>query len=257
MLPLVIYHKNCMDGIGAAYAVWVHLGKPAYLEFLPASYNDPIPDVTGRKIFIVDFSYPRQQLEQLASHNELMVIDHHKTAQYDLKCLSYAHFDMTRSGAGLAWDILNPDIPRPEIINYIEDRDLWKWELPNSREINDALFSRDLKPTELGNVDVKTLLIEGQAICRLKKKQLDMALGTTHMITIGDFNVPAISTCVNMSETCEALLKAHPAAPFTVTYFITPEGTKYSLRSDGRCDVSAICKKYGGGGHANAAGYIR
>ena len=46
---------------------------------------------------------------------------------------------MTRSGAGMAWDFFHPMIPRPLFIDYIEDRDLWQWKLPYSREFSAGL----------------------------------------------------------------------------------------------------------------------
>lgn len=43
---------------------------------------------------------------------------------------------------------------------------------------------------------------------------------------------------------------------FSASYFDTPEGRKFSLRSkEGGMDVSEIAKRFGGGGHARAAGF--
>lgn len=56
------------------------------------------------------------------------------------------YFDMNRSGAGLAWDFFFPSEPRPEMINYIQDRDIWTWKLQRSQDFAAAL---DAVPTEL------------------------------------------------------------------------------------------------------------
>lgn len=52
-----------------------------------------------------------------------------------------AEFDMNRSGSQMAWDYFFPDFARPAMIDYIADRDLWRFKLPGSREIAAVLFS--------------------------------------------------------------------------------------------------------------------
>jgi hypothetical protein len=38
------------------------------------------------------------------------------------------------SGARLAWDFFWPDKQVPDLINFIEDRDLWRFAMPNSKQ---------------------------------------------------------------------------------------------------------------------------
>jgi uncharacterized protein len=59
----------------------------------------------------------------------LIVIDHHKSAMIELHDISNTHFDMTKSGAMLSWEFFHPGKEPPKFIRYIQDRDLWKWEL--------------------------------------------------------------------------------------------------------------------------------
>ena len=78
--PLIIYHGNCPDGAGAAAIAWLHFGDDA--EYLPAFYSDPCPfdRATGRKVYVLDFSYGRADTEKLAGvANGLVILDHHKT----------------------------------------------------------------------------------------------------------------------------------------------------------------------------------
>ena len=100
MSILCIFHKSCADGFGAALAVKVYfdqLGKEC--EFLPAHYNDPVPDVTGKNVIIVDFSYSREVLLKMEKQADtIVVLDHHVTAQKELEGLSFCHFDMNKSG---------------------------------------------------------------------------------------------------------------------------------------------------------------
>ena len=60
-----IYHENCTDGFGAAWAVR-HALRRDNVEFHAAGYDDPPPPVTDRDIVIVDFSYKRLVFDQIA-----------------------------------------------------------------------------------------------------------------------------------------------------------------------------------------------
>ena len=162
-MTLCIYHGNCADGFGAAWAVRKALGD---IDFHPGVYQDPPPDVTGRDVLMVDFSYKRPVLEEMIQKaRTILILDHHKTAAEDLAGLPppldgpydasgmyewakqcngpplHALFDMERSGAGITWDYFFPDTPRPRLIDHIEDRDLWRFNLPGTRQIQAAVFS--------------------------------------------------------------------------------------------------------------------
>lgn len=169
---ICIYHHHCADGLGAAWAVHRALGHQ--VEFRPGNYGRGIPegDFTDRDVLIVDFSFPREQLDKLAAAaRSVLILDHHKSAQEQLAGLPTigvpydawlkfngkdgapypaALFDMDRSGAGITWDFFFPHAPRPEIINLVEDRDLWRFKNPDSRAFNAVLNSYELgSPTEM------------------------------------------------------------------------------------------------------------
>ncbi len=78
MKPLVIYHADCTDGFGAAFAAWLKLGDDA--EYLPMKYGDIDThlDYTGRDLYILDFSFPREAMEHMFANAKLVVwLDHH------------------------------------------------------------------------------------------------------------------------------------------------------------------------------------
>src|ERR1700755_107865 len=141
MTPLIVYHGHCPDGFTAAWAAHRALKKP---DLEPELYvgeygaEPPYDLARNRDVYVVDFSYKRPQLEQLrAAARNLLVLDHHKTAQADLEGLDYCVFDMNRSGAGITWDYFFGDFsPRALIVDYVEDRDLWRFKLPHSEEIS-------------------------------------------------------------------------------------------------------------------------
>lgn len=271
---MCIYHGNCADGFGAAWVV-----RRAFagsdIEFHPATHGNPAPDVTGKKVIIVDFSYPLETLTAMAAAAEsVLVLDHHKTAQADLADISAAGphhkyhqvpagrltalFDMHRSGAGIAWDYFFLSEPRPALINHIEDRDLWLFKLEGTREIQASLFSfpYDFDVWDaLFEGDVQTMRAEGVAIERKHHKDVAELVGVTkRRMEIGGYDVPVANLPYTLTSDAGHMMCA--GEPFAACYWDTPEGRSFSLRStDAGEDVSAVAKKYGGGGHRNASGF--
>lgn len=267
MTPLVIYHSNCIDGFTAAWC-FHHAAKETetQCEFLPASYGQEPPDVRGRLVYIVDFSYPREQLlamAEVAMH--VTVLDHHKTAEADLANLVHPRlqvlFDMQRSGAGMAWDHLFAVTPRPRFLGFVEDRDLWRFSFPETKSSHALLGSLPRTFAQwdeimLGNTFQQTMaLAQGEALLRLIEKQVEDAVRSTRrQAVIGGHEVPVANVPGFFASDAGHVLDE--GAPFAATYFDTQERRVFSLRSrpDG-ADVSAVAKQYGGGGHRNAAGF--
>lgn len=272
---ICIYHKNCADGFGAALAVkhhWDAHGVPeSSREFVPAHYGDTPPDVNGKNVTIVDFSYPRETLLQMYKTAEsILVIDHHKTARENLDGIDFCIFDMEQSGAMLAWKALSPlchsegvmekseTFNVPGLIKYIQDRDLWEWKLPQSKEVSAALQSlpmtfEDWEPY-LNNDNIADLKIQGEAILRYQEQQIAKIVNSKLPMTeLAGYTVPCINTTTLISEIGNEISKGYP---FAVMYFDTEDKRVYSLRSaeDG-VDVSEIAKLFGGGGHKHAAGF--
>lgn len=288
--PLIIYHANCADGFGAAYAAWSVFGEGA--EYYPAVHNDPAPDVAGRLVAILDFSYPRATLLSMREAARLvLILDHHKTADEDLHphfdvlvrlhrdrttwadfvALAshyelivrtpppvYALIDMHRSGAGIAWDFFHPVAPRPRLIEHIEDRDLWRFNLPGTREIQAALFSY---PYDFNVWDrlmrgpLEQLQADGCAIERKHHKDVaELVRVLRQRMVIGGYWVWAANLPYTM--TSDAGMLMCKGEQFAACYWDTPDGRVFSLRSeDGGIDVSAVARGYGGGGHKHAAGF--
>lgn len=258
-MTICIFHGNCADGFGAAWVVRKAFGE---IDFHAGIYQEPPPDVTGKHVIMVDFSYKRPVLLQMAEKaHSILILDHHKTAAEDLVDLPAnvtAKFDMNRSGAMLTWDHFFNGQEPPTLLLHIEDRDLWRFALPNTREIQAAVFSYpydfDLWDT-LMEKEPAALVAEGRAIERKHFKDIQELLDVTRReMVIGGHRVPVANLPYTMSSDAgHALAKGRP---FAACYWDTPEGRVFSLRSsDEGIDVSEVAKQYGGGGHRNAAGF--
>lgn len=260
MQTLCIYHAHCADGFGAAWVVRKALGDD--VEFFPGTYREPPPDATGRDLILVDFSYPRDVMLALAAKaRSITVLDHHKSAAADLVDLPdnvRTTFDMSRSGAMLAWLHFFPGEAPPQLLLHIEDRDLWRFALPQTREIGAALFSY---PQEfplwdtLMSADVTALAADGAAIERKHTKDVHGLLKvTTREMEIAGHRILVANLPSTMAS--EAGHELAQGRPFGATYFDGPGIRNFSLRStDAGIDVSEIAAQFGGGGHRNAAGF--
>ena len=257
---ICIYHKNCSDGFGSAlaYKKWAD-SKGHEVEYIPAQYGDDFPNIDGKHVTIVDFSYPRDALLDMKERaKSLVVIDHHKTAQADLEGLDFCTFDMTKSGAVLTWEYFHPNTPVPLLLLYIQDRDLWAWELEQSKEISASLrlldFDFDIWEQYLVNDNIPELAVKGEAIIEYQQNMINkIAKSELPTLNIAGHLVPCINTTTLISDIGNVISQGQP---FSATYFDTGDKRIYSLRSasDGM-DVSAIAKKFGGGGHFHAAGF--
>lgn len=285
--PLCIYHGKCADGFTAAWAVWKAIGD---CDFHPGIYGHVPPKTVGRDVLMVDFSYKRDVLNAMAgSARTITILDHHKTAAEDLaglpppidgpynpnaiedwqrQCNSpnalHALFDMDRSGAQIAWDYFHPGKPRPLLVDYTGDRDLWRFALPLSREVNAFVFAHEytfenwnhLDRMLRDHMDVQRVADMGGAIEKKHHKDVaELVDVTRRTMRIGGVDMPVANIPYTLTSDAGHLMAKHDQG-VAACYWDTPTGRVFSLRStEGGPDVSAIAKSYGGGGHRNAAGF--
>ena len=259
---ICIYHGNCADGFGAAFAIWKRDGD--CVTYYPGVYGVAPPDVTGLDVAIVDFSYKRPVMIELASKaKSILVLDHHKTAQAELDGLAAecpnvtVEFDMERSGAMMAWQYFRPDRPIPMFIAYLQDRDLWTKKLHGVDEFTAALrsYPQDFNIWDkLCDNGPQALITEGYAIQRYFRTLVEQAKKHAHMRVIAGYTVPVVNASMFMSS--EVAGELAEGQPFAAVYVETATDVIWSLRSrsDG-VDVSEVAKRFGGGGHRNAAGF--
>lgn len=267
------YHRNCSDGFGAAWSAWKSLSGRIQLHLVPVAYGDPLPPFPeGGTVYVADFSFSPEVVLDLKKRNRrVIVLDHHKTA-YEKMAGKFAedpdiYFDMTHSGAAISWFHFHADKPVPNLIRLIEDKDLWKWELPFSQEVNTALASYpfdlelwDRFDREMGNGPISEnceLVREGKTILRYQSQILRAAVRDT--ASRGRFPGGMEGIFVNspvLNSEIGGFLK--PEFPMVVIWSHRSDGRiSYSLRSSAEGpDVARIAEGFGGGGHARAAGFI-
>lgn len=273
MPDLVIYHGGCWDGFCAAWIA--HEAYPA-AEYIPFQYGQDPPDVAGKDVWILDFSFKRAILQGMAQvAKSILVLDHHKSAREDLSQINTVAwddgggvksetkkiqcvFDMEKSGGRLTWEYMHGNRPAPWLVDYTEDRDLWRWKLPCSREINASLRTLPLDFTAwdllaANPTATDTMRLEGAGILRREKQLVDQHVEHAVEVTLCGLTGLCVNATALFSEIAGELAKGRP---FGAAWFESDKERVWSLRSeDGGADVSAIAMAHGGGGHKHAAGF--
>jgi oligoribonuclease NrnB/cAMP/cGMP phosphodiesterase (DHH superfamily) len=290
---ICFYHFPCDDGFAAA---WTVKQRWPDIDLRPTNYGLEVPDaaIDGKNILIADFSFKPPVLESLAARAaSIIILDHHKTAQADLKEFLVemcgdaaftaedadglmsdfreldrppiaARFDMNRSGASLTWEFCFHNQLPPLAIALIEDRDLWRFAYPETRAFSLFLRSHSYDHETWSQIFSRmaqapqSVLAEARAIERFYDQKIAEIVPTATLKDIGIWHgIPtAHAPYAFVSDLGHELLKANPNAPFVAIIVDAYGGRTYSLRSeDNRQDVSEIAKGFGGGGHRNAAGF--
>lgn len=248
---IVLYHADCSDGFGAAWALWK---KFPSATFVPVKHGQPPPpDLKDRRVVIVDFSYGRPILESMASETkELLILDHHITAERTLDGFPNAYFDQTKSGAVLGWEWAH-GTTAPWLLQYIQDKDLWTWALPGSREINAALASYPFDFIVWDRFTQSSLEQEGRAILRYEHELVGKLVAQAALVEFQGVVVPSVHSAILTSQIGERLSPHHP---FCLIWHDRDDRRYFSMRSRAEgTDVGTIAASFGGGGHTHAAGF--
>lgn len=268
--PLVLYHgRRCSDGFGAALAAWRFYGGQVELRGL--DYGDvnglaDLPALEGRAVYILDFSFPADLLRAIDDRAErLVMLDHHKSAAdalqgFTCRC-GVVHFDMQKSGARLAWEFFLPGEPVPDLVRYIEDRDLWNWRYPESAAFLAAL---DMEPQDLvrwseiaafSREQTAQFMARGKAMDeKFAKLAADIADGAQPLVFNGEAGLMVNAPGVFHSLVGELLSRR--SGTFALMWSAGQGGAvKVGLRSQRSYDCIPLAQSMGGGGHAQACGF--
>lgn len=267
--PLVIYHARCPDGFGAALAAWLYYEGRA--EFRACDHGDvrtvaDLPALDGRAVYILDFSFAPELLREIERRAaKLVMLDHHKSAAEKLtgfacRC-GVVHFDMARSGARLAWDFFQSDRALPALVRYIEDRDLWAWQYPESAGFLAALdmepydFERWAQIASFSDEQLAEFMLRGTAMdAKFRKLAEDIAAQAEPVTFNGQPGLMVNAPGIFHSLVGEML--SRQCGSFALLWSATKGGViKVGLRSQRGYDCIPLAESMGGGGHAQACGF--
>lgn len=262
---LVIYHFPCNDGFGAAYVAWLYhsRNKLELPKFHGMMHDEELPDVTDKRVLMLDIAFKRPVMERLAEQAaSFRVLDHHKTAQEELDGLEFAEFDMERSGVMLAWAHFFPEKRIPDFLQYIGLRDLWRHEGTDADAFTTAFDTEKKNNSFLAwhflqthPKQVAKLVARGHEMLAKKHREVaeraKAAVKRTwhgHTTWVLEEDYPWTSDVGNY------LTKDKPN-DIAFMWAKQKDGSfKVSLRSTG-VDVGELAQQMGGGGHERAAGF--
>lgn len=294
----IIYHKDCLDGFAAAYLLVKAIEKVTGEYYLyPMHYGDAVPDITDSSVLIVDFSLPMDILVDLAGKNYGVYLTDHHASAFKMLAEEYSdvediptdatfeysdgninldiYLDNNRSGCGIIrdfvkdmvfgeycyiTDLLNAHSRLLKVINAIEDRDLWRFLLPDT-EVYAAIMS-DVSKTveswdrifyELTDTEFDKIFSRAKTIKEVHNTMAGEAASKATLIDFQGMKIPVLNCTSLISLTNDKMDKD---TGISMTYFISSDPVVIvSLRSRGDINVGKMAEKYGGGGHKNAAGF--
>ena len=271
MARVCYYHAGCPDGFGAAWAVRYAWGETA--SYVSRGHDERIERGAhrGDEVAFVDIAPSNGEIANLCDETAaLHIVDHHVTARDRIEgdrdiaarlraAAHNAHFDLNFSGAVLAWHYWNPGKVLPDILGYIEDQDLWRFKLPNSREVNAALASYPMRFAtwdRLADADPERLAGEGRPIVRAQRVTIDRAVDTAQIVRVGEHRIEAVAaTTLRPWIGHELATRAAHGVPCGIVYNIDGKRVDVSIYSVGDFNVAALATERGGGGHRSASGF--
>ncbi|KAF9625340.1 hypothetical protein IFM89_021710 [Coptis chinensis] len=304
----VLYHYPCPDGAFAALAAHLYFSASSHpVLFFPNTVYDPIkpedlPFDDIEEVYMLDFVGPSGFVGKISSLvKSVIILDHHKTAlemfsgQTSISENVTRIIDMERSGATIAYDYFKEKhtskgfgselVPRDkreqvnQLFKYIEDGDLWRWALQNSKAFSSGMKDLNIEFNVRSNPDLFEQLLAldpqsviSQGISSLSRKQnsINEVLNQSYKIALGGglygycLAVNADSLLELRSELGHQLAnKSHDqnlrgigAVVYRVPELENDKLLKISVRSVGSEDTTPISQAFGGGGHQHASSFM-
>jgi len=259
---VILYHANCSDGFGGAWAAYKKFGNKA--EYIPVRHQTPPPKgLKNRIIYMIDFTFPMEITKKLIADNKQVTsIDHHATSEEATRITKDYLFSNDNSGSVLAWKYFHGDKPVPQMLKYMEDMDLWKFKVPYTKEVfayhnlYDFTFkiwdklAKDLENTEKR----KAIIQQGKLILAYEDKVIEKLVNeNAELVEFAGYKVLAVNS-PNFHSQIGNLL-ALKKSPFGIVWRAKAGLWLISLRGIGKVHLGEIAGKYGGGGHKNAAAF--
>lgn len=311
----ITHGPTCMDGAGSSWVIHNHyknqcnetthynvthfrVDPSKAFDTISSKFKDVGPGFFSH-VISCDVGYSGKDMQSLIKmFPEIVIIDHHISSLRDIAVFynpdkkidtksietlkesqpnlpSNYMYNNDESGATLAWQYFNGDTPAPKTIQYIKDRDIWKFELPNSKEMTTGIFEMlSSNPDDWSSWDnfiadedtyLSQALDVGRVICCLNARRV-VELSTkfrqfNYKFDGKMYKGAHLNTAEHISDLGNYVANMKDADgkfmyDFAIMWRYNENDDVYncSLRSRNDVDVSDICRKYGGGGHSSAAG---
>ncbi|TVR44977.1 MAG: hypothetical protein EA402_05435 [Planctomycetota bacterium] len=266
LAPVVVFHRNCLDGRSSAAVVRrKENGRGTYQ---PLQYGNKLRhSVLGRRVYILDFALDEDEMRRIAQEaSEVIWLDHHASNVELQQRLGWGTLDLSECGATLTWKTLYPDEPMPEVLAYVKDKDLWLWQLPHAREITAGLFATysDRNFTGLLEADLERMRRKGIPIIKALDERVTKTIG--HGVEISepyglrDIRALVINAQIDHSDIGALVTKpvseGGKGLDLAIMFFLRADGRWVHVLRSTSVDCGRIASNRGGGGHPAAASYV-
>ena len=258
---VVLYHNGCQDGFGGAWAAWQKFKSKS--DYIGADHDgDSLAQIVDKEVYLIDICYSADIMRDLLERNKKVVVLDHHISQRSFMDISTEHvYDTARSGSVIAWQYFFPGDPIPKLLAHIQDVDLWKFKVPRTKELMAALdgYPFDFKlwnkiAAEWEDAElVKKYIEEGKTILKFENRILDRLIRHAERVDFEGEKAYAVNSPILESEIGNWIVRHKKAIGIIWSY--KGSSVRVSLRSNGKTDVAALAQRYGGGGHAAAAGF--
>jgi oligoribonuclease NrnB/cAMP/cGMP phosphodiesterase (DHH superfamily) len=295
---IIFYHIGCRDGFLSAAIIYNHMKENNDLIFKAISPNKLEEEIKAASSVItsplsaifVDLAFTTgAYLAATEAFEDFMVYDHHiTTKEVDQK--ANIVFDIDHSAASIVFTAFNPGQAIPPIVQYVEARDLWRFDLPDVKIISDGLFeilpieytealmpSISLYPGENKGADFAPWLtyladlegkwvpeakIWGQAASNLKDRICKQASKMAHMAEWNSYKVGICNSTNMQSDVANCLYEAKDndgnyIYDFVIVWRVVKDKVWISLRKRKGANglsMATVAKMMdpNGGGHVDA-----
>ena len=267
----ICFHHNDPDGHASGAIVRYALGDAVTL--IESDYNNtPIIPwglvEQAEQVIVTDFSFPVADMRRLAEGRELTWIDHHKSAIAEFAGIA-DHWpgirDVSEAACVLTWRYFFPQRPVPKAVILVGDRDTWRWAEKDTGPFNESLHSHDhhannaafWKPLlEDDPSTLEKMIEEGVWLREIKLRKVERTMkARSFEVRFEGYRTLAVNTRGSGDVGDYGRDRG-----YEIVYAYVDEmrvgglTTVVTLYSD-QVDVSVVAKRYGGGGHAGAAGF--
>ena len=268
LYDIVIFHYPCQDGLASAYIAQLYNMN---IELYPIQHGNIInlEQLKNKRILFCDYSPSLEVLNNIEKIAlEICILDHHISAQRILENKPYAIFDMKQSGAGLTWNYFFPEKEMPLSIQYIQDRDLWTWKLPDSKNFTSGFQKEcdNISPDNFielfklfNNTESKiSYYIDIGYIINKEKEDIINHIIEENKDKTYIFNnhpIKIINCDYDLVSDLGSMITKDNTFHMAVLWRLADDMYTINLRANNMIDVSIIAKQYNGGGHKNAASF--
>nr|WRK65522.1 phosphohydrolase [Marseillevirus futianmevirus] len=266
---IACYHGGCSDGTSAAWVLKRKYPEAECYGIRPSETDFSFVDFSEAVVFFLDVS-PANFDGILGVAKHVFLYDHHVTSKKLVDSIGAREnltvvFDSERCGCLITWDELFPGEMRPWFLEYVDDRDRWVWKLPNSREINEAMYFQGWmeRLEELCEIEKMSLVEEGRKLLETKENEILYAIRQAVPVKFCGYKIWLCQAPWKLrsevgNRLCSVPLPGGDTAPFSAIWKSDEESGEIwiSLRGEKNSPcLASLCEKFGGGGHPMASGF--